>query len=251
MMYFSSLHRFATLLICLLKLHACSCHGEDDGFGDLGLDLTGKDAQCLEDTGFLLLNSDDLVDASLEYSLSMDLPDEADLLDESLASMTIVYPQEAVDMFRAVCEQEGGTLLVIQEGNYDCVSNDISRQLTIQNVANCVASTDSCKDIDQEHFLVALWQELGMECDAESAPTEPLALAQSKPPAELAVKNESEPEEVEPKKVQNIVTSVTVFMLLALGVFGLRRRSERLDKLELTELQLEEHDADSSCKTIV
>jgi hypothetical protein len=200
MMYSSSLHRSATLLICLLTLHACSCHDEDGVFGDLGQDLTGKDAQCLEDTGELLLNSETLLEASLEYAFSMEFPDEADLLDESLSSMTIVYPQEAVDTFRTVCEQEGGTLLVIQEGNYDCVSNDISMQLTIQNMANCVASTDNCKDIDQEHLLEASFQELGMECDAGTASTEPLAPAPSKTPAELAVKNESEAEKVDPNR---------------------------------------------------
>jgi hypothetical protein len=147
----------------------------DDLFGlggDMG--LTGKDAQCFEDTQELAMNSNALLQATLDYAMAMDSPDDDTLIEESPpSSMTMGYPQDAVDSLRTICEQAGGRLLVMKEGSFDCAMDDGETiSLTLQNVANCLAATEDCKDFPQEHLMTSIWEMFGMECVKNDPPEE-------------------------------------------------------------------------------
>ncbi len=82
--------------------------------------------------------------------------------------ITVAYPQHAVNFYKAICEQEGGVLLVIvKEGTYECTidEEDTVGQLIIQNMAQCVASVDDCEGFPKVKLLVPTLNEFGMECE--------------------------------------------------------------------------------------
>jgi hypothetical protein len=99
------------------------------------------------------------------YTMAMDLPSDDEQEDQDDAEMTMSYPQDAVDLYTTVCEQEGGVLLVIKESNYDCTAFGDSIRLVIQNMAQCVAPVDDCEGFHQEKLLVQTMDQLGIDCE--------------------------------------------------------------------------------------
>ena len=128
-------------------------------------DLTEKETLCMDETTKFVQNSKALQDTMFAYLIiSMDFPSDDDE-DQDVNDITITYPQEAVDSYNAVCGEVGGVLLVIKEGTYDCtMDEEDSCQLTIQNMAQCVASVEDHEGFPQGKLLVQTMDQLGLEC---------------------------------------------------------------------------------------
>jgi hypothetical protein len=138
----------------------------------------------------------------------------------------MTYPQEAVNSYKSICEQEGGILLVIKKRTYDCTmgdEEDTDVQLIIQNMAQCVASVDDCEGFPQVKLLVQTMEELGVEC----------TFGIDNAPSEDAFRKTAKPFSI----VMAVAGCLLVIALIACLVVKLawRNNKERNDNLEMEE----------------
>jgi hypothetical protein len=132
--------------------------------------VTPEEKRCLESTGELFKNNDKLIAARHNYATSMNTEMTSQL------TMTAKYPDDKLKEYEKICYENNGILHVIKIDFFDCklgnnLQNDV--ELTLKNFANCLADTEECAEFDQENLLEEAWEDLGLHCEVEDAPTNP------------------------------------------------------------------------------
>jgi hypothetical protein len=135
-------------------------------FAQAGISLTPTEKLCLEQTGVLFKDNNELIAARHNYATSM----ETEMTTRT--TMTAKYPENKLREYEKVCSSNGGALLTIKIDFFDCRLGNIKTdvELTLKNFANCLANTDECLKFDQENLLEEAWEELGLHCEEEDGP---------------------------------------------------------------------------------
>ena len=131
--------------------------------------VTQKEKQCLESTGELFKDNNELIAARHNYATSMDTEMTSQL------TMTAKYPDDKLKEYEKLCYANNGILHVIKIDFFDCKLGNVQKdvELTLKNFANCLADTEECAEFNQENLLEEAWEDLGLHCEVEDAPTNP------------------------------------------------------------------------------
>jgi hypothetical protein len=122
----------------------------------------------LEETGKLFEKNEKLIAARHNFATSM----EMDMT--SMSTMTAKYPDDMLAEYDEACTSDGGTMHMIKIDFFDCTLKKMKREveLTLKNFANCLATVNECASFDQENLLEEAWEEMGLHCELEDAPTQ-------------------------------------------------------------------------------
>mmetsp|Transcript_3901 Transcript_3901/g.6911 ORF Transcript_3901/g.6911 Transcript_3901/m.6911 type:complete len:336 (+) Transcript_3901:45-1052(+) len=129
--------------------------------------VTQQERNCLKQTGELFENNNELIAARHNYAVSMQTQMTSSM------TMTAVYPDDKLKDYENMCTSNKGKLHVIKIDFFDCKLGNVQKdvELTLKNFANCLADTDDCAAFDQENLLEEAWEEMGLHCETEEAPS--------------------------------------------------------------------------------
>mmetsp|Transcript_53613 Transcript_53613/g.130589 ORF Transcript_53613/g.130589 Transcript_53613/m.130589 type:complete len:367 (+) Transcript_53613:273-1373(+) len=158
------------LLTALCLLSFAGGGGKTGGGGVLvqsAIVVTQDEKTCLEETGKLFENNDGLIAARHNYAESMQM----DMT--TISTMTASYPDSLLDTYKSKCSSNGGQMHVIKIDFFDCTLRKMNREveLTLKNFANCLAAIPECESFDQENLLEEAWEDMGLHCELEDAPS--------------------------------------------------------------------------------
>jgi len=131
---------------------------DQDIMDDLG--LSESDQKCMTDTAIMDEEHPLLTKASQDFGASMKLA-MGDIKD-----MELGFTDANVEKLRMVCNGSaiGGYFSLIEEKEFICDMMSVQADLKLTNIANCLADTPECRNMDALLLLEDIWTEMGMTC---------------------------------------------------------------------------------------
>ncbi len=141
----------------------------DDVINDLldDLGLSESDMQCMSDSAVTNSGHPELEDATEAYANSMEI-DET-----SVTEMKLEFSEEYASDLKTVCISKdiGGYFTLVKEQEFDCSMMGIEINVKILNMADCLANTDECKNMDPLVLMEDMWQSMGLTCEEKTGAT--------------------------------------------------------------------------------
>ena len=150
--------------------------------------MSETDKQCFEDTMKFNQKSETIEAAYIDYASTMttNIDDIIAILVDgsvndfnateedtpSVVSLEMGFSDKGVAMLQEVCTANGGYFSLIEEESISCtVTNDQTStvQLTVTNVADCLANTDECHTYTILSGIENIWTDYGLDCSASTS----------------------------------------------------------------------------------
>lgn len=140
----------------------------DDAAADMAelLGLSESDQKCMGDTSALALQHPTLDSAVEEYAQSMNLDAG------SVTSMTLTYPDENVAKLRSICTDIDGYFAIIENQELTCSMLSVELTLNLTNVAECLADTTECRDMNILVTMEDVYNAIGLSCQEKGGADE-------------------------------------------------------------------------------
>ena len=150
--------------------------------------MSETDKQCFEDTMKFNQKSETIEAAYIDYASTMttNIDDIIAILVDgsvndfnateedtpSVVSLEMGFSDKGVAMLQEVCTANSGYFSLIEEESISCtVTNDQTStvQLTVTNVADCLANTDECHTYTILSGIENIWTDYGLDCSASTS----------------------------------------------------------------------------------
>lgn len=129
-----------------------------------GWEMNQSDKQCMEETKSMNEEYPDIQKAIQEFGKTM----VVDMKD--VTNMKLSFADKDVKKLRSVCSYIGGYFTLILKDDFDCDMMSLSASLEITNVANCIASTDECKNMNPLILMKNVFKSMGIKCTEKDQP---------------------------------------------------------------------------------
>lgn len=108
-----------------------------------------------------------LEDATEAYANSMEIEET------SVTGMKLEFSEESADNLKTLCISKdiGGYFSLVKEQEFDCSQMGIDINVKILNMANCLANTDECKNMNPLVLIEDMWQSMGLTCEEKTGAT--------------------------------------------------------------------------------
>jgi len=122
--------------------------------------LSESDQKCMGDTLGLTMKHSTLQSATEEFEQSLDVDTN------SLTDMRMGYPDESVEKLKSICTDSsiGGYFAIIEHEELDCEMMSVDVKITFTNLADCLADTPECKNMNIMMMMEDLFQSMGVKC---------------------------------------------------------------------------------------
>jgi hypothetical protein len=144
-------------------------NNEGDDFEDPpnvdGLDLPEGDKQCIADTQAMAQSSPDIDAASAEFGQSM----EVNMKD--MNDLKLGFPDVQVAKLSQACNATHGYFSFVKLQYFDCNMGGFKNTLKVYNIADCLADTEECKDMNPLRLMETVWKAMGVQCTEKSGDT--------------------------------------------------------------------------------
>ena len=132
------------------------------------LGLSESDQQCMGDSEAMVMQYPTLQSADEEYEQSMEVNTK------SMTEMTIGYPDESVEEFKSICTSSdiGGYFVLIESQQLECTMMSVDIKMDLTNIADCLADTPECRDMDILLMMEDLFEAMGITCEEKGGADE-------------------------------------------------------------------------------
>ncbi|MGK3753967.1 MAG: hypothetical protein ACI8RD_006275 [Bacillariaceae sp.] len=128
----------------------------DNKWDDLG--LSESDEKCMDDTRTMNDEYPDVEKAIKEFGKTMNV-DMDDVKD-----MKLGFEDEDVNKLKSVCSYADGYFTLVREDEFDCDMMSLKADLKVSNIANCIADTEECKNMNPLLLLEKVFKSMGIKC---------------------------------------------------------------------------------------
>jgi len=138
-------------------------NNKDDGqnnknskWDDLG--LSKSDEECMDDTKTMNDEYPDVEKAIKEFgdTMNVDMDD--------MKNMKLGFADEDVNKLKSVCSYVGGYFTLVTEDEFDCDMMSLKADLKVSNIANCIADTDECRNMNPLLLMENVFKSMGIKC---------------------------------------------------------------------------------------
>jgi len=131
-----------------------------DIFDDMMLGLSESDQKCMTDTAILDEEHPLLTKATNDFGASMKL------VMGDIKDMLFGFTDANVEKLRAVCNDStiGGYFSLIEKKEFICDMMSVEADLKLTNIANCLADTPECRNMNALLLMEDIWTEMGLTC---------------------------------------------------------------------------------------
>ncbi|OEU07077.1 hypothetical protein FRACYDRAFT_252250 [Fragilariopsis cylindrus CCMP1102] len=155
-----------TLAERLWKKVGLDCHTTNNGNGNSKWDelgLSESDEKCMDDTKTMNDEYPDVEKAIKEFGKTMNV-DMDDVKD-----MKLGFEDEDVNKLKSVCSYVDGYFTLVKEDEFDCDMMSLKADLKVLNIANCIADTEECKNMNPLLLLEKVFKSMGVKCTEKKA----------------------------------------------------------------------------------